>query len=414
VNHLNHRRFNMFGALGHPNGDNPSGNFPTCTSSTNICPAGAPGCPIMTGQGGAAYSAHMMGLDDIEGLRALYGARDSSELRAFDVVEVWNGNYWWAETVADEPSPSVGGHIDASSWPYAARSAVSLSGRYRNSGTLHGALPFAWDWWDGSTDYVGTLFGYPVTGSSGRVGVVETSTLRVTAQHFARMSNDSRRYRRRLSRTSSLLSGGSWATSTTDPSIGALDDTLTAGVSTAFHSPSGATLYAVRGDTGNVILRGQSGTTWSQPINTGTSSYSQPAIECAGTSCLLVVVESPRPIGTASTSRLQWREFTWSQTGGVASATFGALNTTIYNVWGDPSMAVVERSDGGYEYVILVTMAYDLGAGDFGTTVIPFRHTAGGSNFTSNFDATMTFEFMRPFVAAGGFDRYATAHVLTP
>ncbi len=100
-----------------------------------------------------------------------------------------------------------------------------------------------------------------------------------------------------------------------------------------------------------------------------------------------------------------WRSFTWSQAFGSATFTGGTQYTSIFNVWGDPSAAMVNRGPGNpYELIVTVPGTGYLGSpsAGFGTRVYSYRVVSGASTMSYLIGSVLSFPWSYPSTTVGG------------
>lgn len=317
---------------------------------STVCPTGASGCTVMTGENSVA--AEVFTLDDANGLEAIYGARDAPVTRLFERTLPTTG---W--TSLSTTAPSAGSYFVASSNPLlsADHTVVTYAGYHR---TADIPVAFSWDW----PSLVTTSLLSPNLGSTtGPIGAAQSGTQRFVSSMQERMTSDARRWRRRLLVSSrNLVAPSSWSSASTDPSVGSLADTTVGGVSSARDPVSGFLIHAFRADDGRVLLQSGSGAgAFSNVIDTGVISMNTPRLACAGSgttyNCILTVVDPGLPISTAHSQRLRFTDFSWSQTGLTATWAHGLYYTTGWWMHGEYSLAVARTSSGTYEYSVVYT-----------------------------------------------------------
>lgn len=318
--------------LGHPD-DCGDPNYAT------ICPTTMGqqtlGCGAMSPNLGV-QSRDVFGDDDQDGLRALYGQRTVQSLRSFER----SGSWYELPSVT---FTNLTGYVSASSSPIVSGS-VLIAGYSRG-----GDVPQATRW-----DYASTTF-TPLTIptfslAGGALGAAQSTTTEYVVSHSARMSSDFRRWSRRTTVSTRAVGGSGWTSVQTNPSANALDDSYAAGVNTAYDSRSGRLLFAFRANDGRVVLQAHSGGTFTNFVDTNTFTLSNPAIACAETSavsrnCILVFWEETPPA-----SRLQWREFGFNVSGGVASWNPGSVRTEPWLLHGTPRVGVRAAGGGVHEF----------------------------------------------------------------
>lgn len=387
----------------HPDGS--SGG--TCTGSVaTTCPGGSgTGCAIMLGDRGAGYSALMYGLDDQQSLQVTWGLRGFPNTRNFEDTDLTSASFVEYPLV----DMNIAGYVSLSSRPSGFRGFVTVAGLRRITTATNQLTGTEFDF-TGNISWSGTpVLTLP---TNGPVGAAETDSARVLTAHAMRGTADSRRYRRRLYDARTPFTSTTWTTAYTDPAVGAAGDVLTGGVSSAYHGASGAVVSAIRDDTGQVLLIGRLGSSWSNVIATGTYSYASPAVACTPTVCMLAIVEAMRPAGgsTSVSARLQWREFTWTQTGGTASWSPGLLYSSSWSMTGSISAGVVARSGGGYDFYVtssFIQHGGSFGLGNPGTRTFAYRHTAGSTTMSLLLPVVSEIANRFSFSPAGGTGTYA-------
>lgn len=394
---------------GGPYCDPPALPWPNASCPLGISPP-IYGCSVMASDSGLGYSGDIYGPDDVNGFQFVWGDRAPPVVRNFEDADLTTASFGELPMT----DVDVAGYLSASSRPWEWRSSVTMVGLRPDSNIYVRA--FAWNW-DGSVTWTADL--NPGILLNGPVGAAETTTTRVVSATPARGTGDARHYRRRIFDMRSALTspGTGWTTVSTNPAAGAADDTYTAGVASAFHSPSGAVIHAIRDDTAQVILLSR-GTSWSSPMPTGVRSYVAPAIACAGSTCMLAVVEPmpPAPGPTSTAARLQWMEFTWTQTGGAVPIN-GGLRTSSWSMTGSISAAAVHRAAGGDDFVVtssFIQMGGSFGTGNWGSRTFAYRHTAGTTTMVLLLPQISETAGAFSFSPVGGTSVYAESFLITP
>jgi|GEM_PF-4607724 len=395
--------------LGHPDGSWGGLNCTPPASPTAACPAGALtfGCPVMLGDRGRGYSGHTYGLDDVDALQFVWGVRPIPVARNFESIDLSTNTFSeWAFT-----DYGIAGRLAASSraWEFSPfRQSVTIAGLRRGSSFDNQVTVIEWNWNNGTANFISHLsFATRLTDVP---GVAETGSQRVVVGNPILSNGTSRHFRRSLVEFRSLLSAGGtgWSNASTTPIAGAVDDTLTAGVASAFDPTSQVVLHAFRSDTGEVVLQGR-GSAWSAPRATGIRSFTTPAIACAPSTCMLAVLEPmyPAPGFVSNATRLQWVEFSWNQS--TSNWTPGVLRTSSWSMTGSISAAAVRRPAGGYDFVVSSSFIQTGGTMGqvWGSRAFAYRHTAGSTTMVLLFPQVVDSPGTLAFSPVGGTGIYA-------
>ena len=303
-----------------------------CTTFADVCPAGAQPCTLMDGLTDAGQAYDYWFQDDVNGLRGIYGYRDSATVRQFESSNLADfsdfGSHGWP----------LSGYLAASSVPFPGAH-LTLAGR-RDTVTWRIPSVLDWNW---STLTFTPVSGLSTGSSIGPIGVAQDATDRYVAVTAHRLGGDSRRWFNRIEINKVPLAGGAWSRSSTSPAEGSIADTRVSGVSATADRSSDSVLLAYRATDGRVLLQSVRGDAFSAVKNTGIFSRTTPVIACTSSTCLLAVVEPGRPITPARGGRLQWVTFTWSHT--LATWTPGALHTESWLIPSEPSLTAVRSSE---------------------------------------------------------------------
>ena len=359
--------------------------FPTClpdiahgTSPNVLCPPNATGCPVMASDNGQglALNQHFYGLDDIEGLVALYGVDSVTDTRLYEDCDLSTPSFAELSTT---DLPIITDMAAAPALPLNSVGFLVVGGRFRDANYTTQFRMWEWNWSTTASTLVASI---DTTGfrSTGPLGVGMSPTVRALSTHALRLTNDSRHWQRRIRTVHRNIASGVETTATFDPASGTLGDTAVPGVSMAYHEPTGSWLHLIRDSDGQVLLVARRPTGWSDVIPLGFRSFATPSIACSPTRCFIAFVEVPSPIPSAlsQSTRLQWTEgaFTWP-TGPTATFTLTApVTTSWYNVMSDPVASVVQNAAGGWYYYVSTTYAQQ-NAGAWGTRVLTYRRSEG-------------------------------------
>jgi hypothetical protein len=317
--------------LGHPN---------ACSSWSSVCPAGASPCAVMMSDAGNSRSEEYFMPDDRAGLRALYSPRPAPTERQFESSNLDSGAVEWS--VGDVNGTDF---FAVSSRANAPASTLTLAGYRRD--VPGSPVVYSWNWSNFALTNVGNPWDHF---SNGPIGAAQSTSLRYVTSSTYRMTADSRRWRRVVSTSSRPidLSSG-WTTVQSNPAMGSLGDTVTAGISSVYDSAQSTLYHVFRSNTGQILL--QAGTSGAAHA-TGYYSEGTPSIACApvsGLDCLVVSVEPGYPRTSSTAPRLRWFKTSWNASDGW---TVDLLHTEPWIIQsGDPQVAAY-KNGSTYEYVV--------------------------------------------------------------
>lgn len=399
--------------LGHTVNDYPSiagtcvpliapGTYPNpMCPVTSVPPAGPPNdlvssgtCPIMDGAAvgrGLGLNQHFFGLDDINGLVALYGLDTAQDTRLYEDCDLGTTPSFLELSTTDLPILTDMGA--APNLPLDAVNSVTLVGRTRNASYQSQFQIYNWDWYSMVSTPV-ALIDTPGFLSTGPIGVSASQYERAVSANPLRLSGDHRHWMRRV-RTVRRSTVGVVTAGTFDPADplalpyqpSSVADTPTPGVSTAYHAPTDSWLHLLRDYDGQVLLVAWRGTpglpgTWSNVIPMGFRSFATPSIACSPNRCFIAFVEVPSPLAFGSNqTRLQWTEGTVAWPGSTLTFTYTAgITTSWYNVLSDPTASVAKNPAGGWYYYVSTSAPQFVafgGGGTWGTRVLTYRRSEG-------------------------------------
>jgi len=369
--------------LGHVANDYP-GTYPVCVpltapgAPTPLCPPGAFGtCPVMHNDFGelpGGFNNHVFGLDDIEGLVALYGLDSDPDIGNFadcsssapPVVERTSPDRALMSSAAVAARPSLG-----------VVPSISFGGRMPDAQYTSRFQIYEWSWSSMASTLVAS-FDTPGLRSTGPFGIATSSSHRVLSTHPMRLTSDSRRWRRQVHAVRQQIAPGEQVLATLDPRPGSRGDTAVPGVSVAYHPATDSWLHAFRRADGEVLLVAwRPALGWTRVVATRAYSYSTPSIACSPNRCVIALVEVPSPVPPVTReTRLQWVEGTFEIShDGVASFTnLSGLTTSPYNVVSDPVAAAVQSPRGDWDYYIATSHPEQSG-GLWGSRVLMYRRS---------------------------------------
>lgn len=378
-----------------------------------LCPSGAFGtCSVMSGDPGftggqAGLNQHYYGLDDIEGLVALFGLDSMPDTRLYEDCDISTPSFVeWSTT----DLPLITDVASAPNFPLSGAGALALGGRLRDPLYQERFQLWEWNYSTLATTLVASV-DTPGFRSTGAVGVSVSPTHRALSTLPVRLSGDGRHWRRQVRLVRREIAGGGQTSGTLNPASGTRADTPTPGVSSSYYQPLDAWLHAFRDQSGQVLLvawRPVYG--WSNVIETNVRSFAPPSIACSPTRCLVALVETPTPVSGSSTStRLQWMEGVFAfASGTLVYNSPGALSleTSYFNVVSDPVASAVLKPDGTW-YFYVATSWPQYVSGAWGTRVLTYRHAQNTTGQASMVQMTPLLEHspgvaVQPTAAATG------------
>lgn len=341
-----------------------------CSWST-VCPSGSNPCAVMAGDWGQSGAGEYFMQDDSDALRSSHGTRTAPAESLFEAYDLDAGFVPWSIG-----NVNAMGFFAASSRPTGAASRITIVGYGRTWVTS----PYAYDW-DWASFGLTSLGAPNLQGGNGPLGIAHDGANRLATSSVWRFTPNSRKWRRRVGVSTRAFTGSTWSTALSNPTSGALDDTVAGGVSSAYEPRTAVLVTAFRASDGRVLLQDSSGSTFGTPFNTTIKSITTPLIACTTASaptknCILVTVDPGRPVSTSTTQRLQWTEFSWNASANTWVS--GSLHTEPWLMWSDMSLAV--HSDGSsWEFVVTYQIP-TYTTGGFGYETYVLRKAPGEGN----------------------------------